>query len=1463
MDKKLLESLNNLSLALEDIASSLKSKGEAQSATAKAMKGGDFVKEIKEINVGVKQILKDTKQILANQQTIMAMGKKKDKGVDATETLGKDKKKQGFFKQGIGVILLIAVAVLALGVAFKLIGSVNFLAVISLSIALPLLAIAFEKVATVLKKTGFDAKKDGINFVLSMIAVATSVMIASRILALVKPIGILQMISAIFTSAILTVISLKLDKIMIGVAVFDRLRIPAWKVTLALVAIAAGITAASYVLSYIRPITFMQSLTAILIAGMFAVIGYSMHKIGAAVVAFARLNVKPQQLVFVLVAVAAAITASSWILGMIRPLSFGQMITGILIAAMFMIISLKLEKIALGVIAFQRTKVSPFYLILTLVAVAAAITASSWILGMVKPMGFFQFLTALGIAILFALMGYVMDKLALGVAIIGRLLGASRVFLIPLVMIGISIAIALSSHILATTQNIPLLLLLKILVLGVVLAAVTLAMTIPIILVAKFLNTKSLIFGTIAIVVIAAAIAFSSILLGMGEYGNYPGIKWSIGVAASLLAFSIATIGLGYAATLLGPALVAGVAMTLAVALSIMATSLILNEGNYEKFPPLMWVLGTVAAMVPFALIAVALGAIALTGVGLIAFAVGLPMILEVADTIVETSKILSRGKYDNKGMASWAAATALLYATFVPILLILGAVGIAAAVMDFFGPNPWEVAKSMMSEIAWTIVDVSYILAKGNYKDGPTEAWAKGVAIALGAFAPVYQMMMNNAIFEMFGGGDVSPEAFSEAIKVVSKGIVAAAWYFSENSAVFANGPPEAWAKGVGKAIGAFAPVFIALNENTGWFTSGKDVVDDMVYGIRAISYGVIEAADIFAQNKAKFDDGYPSVKWGKGVGAALAAFNPVFKALHEDTGWFTSGTEVVDDMRYGIEQIAWALTTAATAFSYVDKKAWEHHPSTKWAKGVKGSVIGFMDIFDSIYERGYSVSFFTAMTQILTGALNSISFSAWIMYKARKAFTFKIPIDWTKNLGNNVLEFARVAQQLDKILGFDEKIATKSGGVLGYGQTETTTTKRSMKDISIVARIAYQLGQTALILFAHRKAFSFKLPIDWTLNLGTNILTYANLTNDLDKLLGYDEKISSKSGGFVGIGQTTTTTTQRKMKDVSIINRIVNQMITTAIMLDKAKKLFDPKAMVKVLDWTKMMSRSLVMYASLSSQLERVLTIKEVFTTSLGVMKDGKWTETGRVSTEKTRTAEVGIVNRMVNQMVITAGILWMNRKYFSLKLDEDYMRKVKRNIIDFASIVRYLSKDDTLQGGGALKNMLGLDPISNTARGMVKLASAFDTLAKSLNRFSSAIKSIDGSKMTAIRKLTGNIAILSAMDASMFNKLLTVLESKSSVFGKLLDDQTTRSGIGRPSVGDKKDSEKESIWNKNKRDQGPADAKGETALTKLDKVVTLLTQISVNTGTANAYLEEAQSQAKKNAKSGKRSASDGKTG
>lgn len=1187
MDKKLLESFDNLSKALEGIAEALRSKAEPRSASAQAIQQGDFIKEIKEINVSVKDILKDTKKIIADQQTIMNMGKSKSKGADVTEELGKDKKKQGFFKEGIGIILLIAVAVLALGAAFKIIGDVNFKSVIALSIAIPLLALAFERVVKTLEKTKFNAKKDGLNFILTMGAIAVSVLITSVLLSMVRPIGMMQLISATFTVAILTVMATKLENILIGVGVFSRLRIKPWKVTIALAAIAAGITAASYalalvkpigfsqaisailiagtfavlgskieglligvgvfsrlrikpwkitltlsaiaagitaasyILSYLKPISLAQSTSAILIAVMFSVIGFSMHKIGLAVVAFQRLKVSPLKLVVTLSAIASAITASSYVLSLIRPLSFAQAITGILISAMFLVISFNLEKIALGVVAFKRTKVSSFSLVSTLVGISLSIAISSWILSTVKPLNLMQFLTALGIAILFALMSYVMDKLAIGIAIIGKVLGASKMFLIPLTLVFISMAIYLSSKILAKTVNIPLILLLKILILGAILAVLAIALVIPIVLMSKFLTTKDLIFGSFSLIIISGAIALSSILLNKGEYKNYPDYKWALGVGLSFLGFI--------------PAIVA-------------------------------------------------LGVIAMTGVGAVAILAGAGLTLLVAGTIVATSQILSKGKYDGSGnMLLWALGTTLLYATFVPILLVLGAVGLASSVISFFGPDPWEMARKMIVQVAQTIVDVSFVLSKGNYKDGPTKNWAGGVALSLAAFTPLYAMLMANGVLKIFGGGGLGPEDFSQAIKTVSEGIIYAAKIFAspENPGVWKGGPTKEWAEGVGKAIGAFSPVLSILAQGSILELFGGRGVDAkaMKSAIKTISEGIVEAAEFFSKNSAPFSNNYPKKQWGEGVGAALAAFAPVFTRLKEGSGWFTSGKEVIEEMKFAIGQVTLSLIDTAIAFSSVSPDVWKTYPSDKWAKGVEKSVSVFMDILSS------------------------------------------------------------------------------------------------------------------------------------------------------------------------------------------------------------------------------------------------------------------------------GREVDTKLINLTISQMVKTASILYRNRRLFELRIAPDYMKRLSANVRDFASLAKFLNQSN-LEAQGGIRGMLGLDPVSRTAKGMMKMANAFDALARSLDRFSKALKTVDKEKINVIRKLTANIAILSSMDSVMFNRMLTVLETRASVFGKLLDVQGRSADLrARPTVGDRPPGQKP-VAQKSK-DQGPTDSKGENALVKLDRIADLLSKINSVTIHLDEYLGFATETAKKQEK------------
>ena len=1484
MDKKLLDSLNNLSLALEEIAGIL-AKKESSSSSGAALESGDFSKDLKEISSGIKSIKSDTQEILKSQKTILEMSKKKSSEKKTPmEEIGGDKKKESNLKKGVGTILLIAIAVLAIGMAFKLVGKIDFLSVIGLGLAMVIIAVAFEKIARLdlTLKQAFVAS-------LTMVMMSVAITLSSWILKRIIPIGFTQLLTGILIAAMFAAMSKHLENIFIATAVFRKLRVSPLALVTALVGISTAIAISSWVLSMIRPIGITQGLTGILIAGIFAVISVSMHKIGVAVTMFDKLNVKPLALVTTLVAISTAIAISSWILNMIRPMSIGQSITGILIAVMFMVISFNLEKIAIGVVAFKRTKVNPLDLIKVLVGIAGAIALSSWVLGLTRPIGIWQFLTALGITILFAIMSYFMDKLAFGVVIVEKVLGKGKIFLIPLVLVAIAAAIMLSSHILAKTKDITFMMLFKILILGAVLALLT-TIFVPAVFVLGKMSVSALIKGTIAIVVIAAAIMVSSHILALGNYKKYPDWKWALGVGLAILAFAPGVVLLGLLAMadgglsqLLGAvmvlivataimatshilamgnykksppilwtlgvlavmvpfaigmvalgmiavtgigaiALLLGAGMILVVALTINETAKILNKGKFDKYPPILWTLGVLAVMVPFAAGMVALGAIAATGIGAIALLLGAGMILVVALTINETAKILNKGTYGNFPSLAWTLSVGLSMTGFGVAMLALGTIIVASLGLGYLA---LEAGSSAVLLIAETIVSAGAILSKGNFKGGPTADWALGVAIAMGAFAPIYGMLMASAIFDLFGGGGVSPQDFADAIVTVCDGIVTAAKYFAENTSAFVGGPSKAWAEGIGLAIGAFAPVYKVLQDNTGMFASGVSP-KDMKNAIMTISQGIVDAAKFFAENTSPFSEGnYPSKKWGEGVGAALGAFAPVFKALSEDTGWFTDGSEVVDNMLYGIKSITRALVNSGTAFAKAGS-VWGSYPSDKWADGVKSTIVGFLDIFSIIGERGYSVSSFKMYSAILNGAISNIASSAKSLWMSQNYFKFKLDKSWVKNVGENVLPYALITQQLDKMLGFDEKTAIKSGGFLGssIGQKTTTTTTRKMKDVSIINRIISQIVETAIILTAGQKYFKFKLDKSWVMDLSKSVIGYAALTQQLDKMLGFDEKTSIKSGGFLGVGASTTNTTTRKMKDVSIVNRVVSQIIDTAKILHINQNFFKFK-----LDknWVYDLHWNLENYAKLAKKLEKILTIADISKISLGVF--------GQYSITTTKTADIGIVNKVVNQLIMTASILHKNKNVFGFKIDPNYMDNISTNVLTFADLANKLAKKQ--KGQSVMDEVLGIDPISRAARGMVKIADAYTTLAKAVKSFSGAINSLNVGKLNAFRVLTGNLAMLSALDSNMFSNMLSVLESRSGVFANMLQMQTAEIsrrpqvnvGGGGGAGGGAKD----------KNSGQPKDGKGETQLQKLDKVIYLLKKISNEAQGINEHLHD----------------------
>ena len=1024
MDKKLLDSLNNLSLALQDISDALNSKSESSSATGKAMQSGDFVGEIKEINIGVKALQEDSKQILANQQTIMNMSKSKSKTDEkggkkenVAEGLGKDKTAQKNFKEGLGVILLIAVAVLAIGMAFNLVGKVNFLSVIALSIALPLLAIGFAKVHKVLKEVGFDPKKDAKNFIIAITAISLSITIASFILSMVVPLSFSKFFTVTFIALAFAMLA---PSIMTFLMAFkdmswgDLIKSVVGFVVI-LPAIALGIALASWAFQLVKPIGISQFLTAVGIGIVFAIISFGIRKL---LKSFDKLSVADLAkaaifLPMILPAIALGLALSSYAFQLIKPVGFMQLLTAVGIALVFAVISFGIRKIlkSFDGLTPEDVLLAAIMLPLVLVALSYAIGYSSEAFAMIKPISFVQFLTALGIAAVFTVLSFGIGKI---VGPIGRMKWSS-VAKMPAFFVLISIAITLSSYILSAAKVIPAMTLLQLTLFAIALTVIVAAIGGVMFLLDKMkVSFKDAVVGGLLIVIIATAIMLSSHILALGNYKKYPDWKWALGVGLSIISFVPAIVLLGaIAMSGIGAlAILAGAGMILVVAGTISAASHILSGGKYGNFPPLEWSASVALSMGAFTLGMTILGALIVGtfGLGGVMLSAGSDAVLMVADTIVKTAGILNKGDYSGGPTAAWAGGIAIALAAFSPIYAML----MANSILSLFGGGgvgPKDFTTAILTVTDGIVASADRFAGmNASFKNAPSKEWAEGVGLAIGAFSPVYGMLMNNSIMKLFGGGGVGPEEFSTAILTVSDGIIVAAGKFAGVETAFKNGPPKEWAEGVGLAIGAFAPVYQVLSENSGWMASGVSV-EDMAKAIQTISQGIVDAAIFFAGNTAPFEEGkYPSKKWGEGVGAALGAFAPVFKSLNEDTGWFTSGDDVIKNMTNAVKQISIALVSAAVEFSKSGPDVWKSYPTAQWASGVKQAITSFIGVYKTLSKNKTKPGDLYLITRYATQMANT----AAILGKNKKYFDMTIDPNFVKKMSKNILDYQSLVRSM-----------------------------------------------------------------------------------------------------------------------------------------------------------------------------------------------------------------------------------------------------------------------------------------------------------------------------------------------------------------------------------------------------------------------------------------------------------------
>lgn len=812
MDKQLLDALNNLSNSLDMIAETLSKKGKSNTTTTNALTSGDFSKQLVEINTSLKSIKKDTTDILSKQNTILEMQKKNNSDKNIFDT-GEDPKKESQIKSGVSTILLIAGAVLAIGLAFKIIGTVDFLSVIGLGLALVLISQAFVKIAES-KITVENAIMTG----KAMVIMSIAVMLSSWALAFLRPISLSQSISAILIAGMFSAISYGIKNMIVALGNdIGTLGKSIALLPLLLPAIALGLTLSSWALSYIEPISFSQALTAILIGGMFTVISFGMSKMFSA---FKDLNP------------ATAIT-----IALLMPL--------------------------------------------VLVAMSIAIAKSSEYLSQVKPIGFAQFITALGVSLIFVVFAYALKAMSP----IIRKLDFADVVKIPLIFTTLAIAVMIASNILIDTADISFEKMLKILAFSVVFSVSVTVLGLASYVLAQ-VGVEKIVQGALGMIILSGAIMVSSLILGVGTYEKYPGIEWAFGVGLSLLAFGVAAVALGTVImTGIGAAaLVAGAVGILGVAVTIVAASHILSKGKYEKYPGLGWAMGVGLSMTGFGLSMMVLGTAitASLGLGMVALIAGNNAVLMIARTIVDTSFILAKGKYEGGPTMAWSSGIALAMAAFSPLYAML----IANGIMKIFGGGigPDDFAKAIRT-VSMGIVDAAnyFAGAKVAFRGGPTKEWAEGVGTAIGAFSPVYAALMQSN----FWNTNVSPEDMRNGILTIVDGIITAAYRFSENKAVFdiSRVPSVEWGQNVGAALQAFAPIFKYMSEQSGWFTSGEEAANELSNGILSVASTIIIVAKKLANANPNVWTSYPSRVWISGVTSSIRGFVSIANGLEDLT--------------------------------------------------------------------------------------------------------------------------------------------------------------------------------------------------------------------------------------------------------------------------------------------------------------------------------------------------------------------------------------------------------------------------------------------------------------------------------------------------------------------------------------------------------------------------------------------------
>ena len=948
VEKQFIDNLQNFTESLENIVELLKQQAEKGDAINNFLSAMDNAK-ISDVTIQMAEVLKvsketndRTKQIL---QEIKESRKQKEKGMfDKIET--KDNKKK--IVDGIQTVILIAGGVLAIGLAFKIIGKVDFLSVIALSLGMLAVSKAFAEIAKIEELTPKKTLMVG----LALIAIAGAITISSFILKTFQPLTVAQMMSFVIVSASIGAGAYFIFK---AVKTLDMKPSDVWKYLLLpviLPAIAAGLTLSSFSLKFLQPISIMQGISAVFIglalaAGAFAItliVKNLKDKEG-------KIDIKGIGLALLIIpGIALGLTLSSLALKFLQPISIMQGLSaifiGLALAAGAFAVSL-VYKALKGKEGEINVKGIGLALAL-LPGIALGIVISSVIFLGFQPLKVSPFQVILGSLA----MGLSMIAFLPAVYIIGKKMDYKEILKGSLGVIAIATTVVISSLILGLGDygKYPPFMW----TLGVGLSLIVFAL--PVFLMSK-MDSKNIFKGGINLLLVSATVMATSWIVGLGKYENYPKVSWALGVGLSLIAFSLPMIVLG----LIGPTVLMGAIYTIAVAATIVATSYILGIGKYEEYPSDKWALGVGLSLILFTVPMIALGL-----VGPLVL-LGAVFTIAVAATIVATSYILGEGKYDTYPPAKWAAGVGLSFLLLTPALVLMGVVGVVALIGAFF-----------IKRIASIIVSISDIFSKGTYDTFPSTKWIDGVGLTFVKIIPAMLLMAYVGPAVLIGS------VFS---LLIAKAIVKMSDTFNQGK--YGIFPSTEWMKGVGLSLSTIVPTMMRLA------LLGPIVLVGSLFAV-SIAKVIVSLSNTF--NEGRYDT-YPPVQWVSGVGLSFITLAPSMAILALLGPVILIGALVAKEISKMIVSVA----------DILGKGRYDSYPSQDWMTGVSDSIINFVRISEGMKIRDLIKSnlFMTDIARSMVEVSNILS---------KGVFSGGPTKDWANGLAG-LFEIVNMVPEKDKL--------------------------------------------------------------------------------------------------------------------------------------------------------------------------------------------------------------------------------------------------------------------------------------------------------------------------------------------------------------------------------------------------------------------------------------------------------------